>query len=114
MSEITIRGLITTTELKRGEEVTIEYTDHIEALIERGYVREVTDQSAKARTVTERVADEEAEKARTELGVPSRSASKAKWQEFLTSKGIEYASDDSKDELIAAWDRHDAGDVETV
>lgn len=110
MSQITIRGLITTTELKRGEEVTVEYTDHIAALLDRGYVREITDQSPQALAETERLADEEAQKARDELGVPPRAASKSEWQEFLTSKGIGYTSDETKADLIELWDTYPGDD----
>ncbi len=41
MSEITIRGRIATTTLRRGETVTVEHTDVIDRLIAGGYVEPV-------------------------------------------------------------------------
>lgn len=41
MSEITIRGRIATTSLRRGETATVEHTDAIDRLIAGGYVEAV-------------------------------------------------------------------------
>lgn len=41
MSEITIRGRIATTSLRRGETVTVEHTDAIDRLISGGFVEQV-------------------------------------------------------------------------
>lgn len=43
MTAVTIRGLISTTRLRAGDEVTVEYTDSIADLERSGYVEVVND-----------------------------------------------------------------------
>lgn len=46
MAEVKIKGLIATTELKVGETATVERTEHIQGLIDRGFVREYTEDTS--------------------------------------------------------------------
>lgn len=110
MSEITIRGLITTTELKRGEEVTVEHTEHIDALIESGYVKRVQKVGPDGRTELERFADEEAARVKAELGVPDDDETREVWRKFLQDKGIQFNQSDSKAKLIELWRNYDPDD----
>jgi len=41
MSEITIRGRIATTSLRRGETVTVEHTEQVDRLIAGGFVERI-------------------------------------------------------------------------
>lgn len=45
MTAVTIRGLISTTRLRAGDEVTVEFTDSIADLERSGYVEVVSDGS---------------------------------------------------------------------
>lgn len=107
---VTIRGRIATTRLRAGEVVTVEHTDAVQALIERGYVTVVdapdTGGSLVGTVTPDAGADEPQEDVEdVEEGPvpPARSASKADWQEFLDGQGILVDADLTRDELVALW-----------
>lgn len=106
-STVTIRGRIATTRLRAGETVTVEHTDAVQALIDRGYVTVVDTPDAGGSlvgTVTpDAGADEPQEDVEEGPVPPSRSASKADWQEFLDGQGILVDADLTRDELVALW-----------
>ncbi|AKF14285.1 hypothetical protein SEA_VINCENZO_23 [Mycobacterium phage Vincenzo] len=107
MAKVTIEGSITpSTFLARGARVTVQRTERVERLIKAGFVVEVPD----ARTDTEREADDQAQAARDELGVPARNASRDDWAEFLASHptGGFVTEGKNRDQLIAEWDAYDA------
>lgn len=126
MSKVTIEGSISpSTYLARGERATVQRTEKIDRLIERGFVVVVDDHADAPHPVfddenvmnqriseLEKHADAEAQKARDELGVPPRNgsgATRAAWAEFLSKQNppIEFTDDDGRDELIALWDDYD-------
>lgn len=116
MSKVTIKGRVSTTYLTAGEEATVEYTDTIQGLIDRGYVK-VLDASQASVSLTgavtphdeaDRAAEEHLE-ASNAPSVPNKSASKAEWRGFLESHGIIAPEDATRDELIEAWDVYGDG-----
>lgn len=101
---VTIEGRIATTYLKVGEQATVERTDRIDRLIERGYVRLVGDESlvgAVYPTPDEETEDDGPED--DEVQAPPQSATRAEWEEFLISQGIPWPDDATKADLIEAW-----------
>lgn len=114
MSEVTIKGRITTTELRAGEEATVEYTEHIDDLIERGYVVKVRAKGADGLTDLEREADAEAQRVKDELGVPSDDDTREVWRKFLSDKGIAWNQGDTKAVLIEKWRTYDPADEQAA
>lgn len=110
MSKVTIKGRVSTTYLTAGEVATVEHTDTVQGLIDRGYVK-VLDASQASVSLTgavtppdeaDRAADEHLE-ASNAPSVPNKSASKAEWAEFLTDQGIEFGEDESRNDLVNRW-----------
>lgn len=110
MSKVTIKGRVSTTYLTAGEEATVEYTDTIQGLIDRGYVK-VLNAPQESVSLTgvvtphdeaDRAAEEHLE-ASNAPSVPNKSASKAEWAEFLTDQGIEFGEDESRNDLVNRW-----------
>ena len=69
MAQVKIVGVISTSVLRRGEQVEVERTERIDRLIEKGYVREVGAQDA-TQAVSTPAADTQE--------VPSKPASRRK------------------------------------
>lgn len=108
---VTIKGRVSTTSLRRGDIVTVERTEQIDALIARGYATVVDDAPA---SLTGVVAPPEGggedDDADTAAPVPpAKSASKAEWVEFLAEQGIETGEDDTRDDLVDHWHLVDRG-----
>lgn len=110
MSKVTIKGRVSTTYLTAGEVATVEHTDTVQGLIDRGYVR-VLDASQASVSLTgavtphdegDRAAEEHLDTSNAP-SVPNKSASKAEWAEFLADQGIEFGEDDSRDDLVKRW-----------
>ena len=97
MSSVRIKGVISTTTLKRGDERTVERTEQVDRLIAHGYVKVVA-------VTKEAGADLPVEPAEVTVYAPARSASKQDWRVFLDEMGIEYTDEDTRDELIAKWE----------
>lgn len=112
--------------LARGERRTVQRTAQVDRWIDAGFVVVVDDaDDAIARLATgldvptasltdlrtdeQRRVDEDAQRVRDELGVPSRGGSTEDWQKFLASKGIAFNDDDQRAVLIDRWDHYDAG-----
>lgn len=119
MSRVTIKGRVSTTALRRGEVVTVERTEAIDALVSRGYV-EVVDSPQEAPSLTGVVTppetDDRAAEAQPEGSTgheepkaPAKSASRADWVEFLATQGIEVGEDDTRDDLVDHWHLVDRG-----
>src|SRR5512139_2564288 len=76
--DVTIRGTTTPcVELKRGEERTVVFSDHVQRLINGGFVEVVSWHDSYSEpepelTVTERYADYAAAQSRKEAGLPAR------------------------------------------
>lgn len=121
MAVVTIEGSLSPSALlARGERRTVQLTERVQRLIDAGFVKVVDSDAGDApepvldpqpeadlRTDLEKHADDEAQKARDELGVPSRGGSTEDWQKFLTEKGIDFNDDDSRAVLIDRWDNYD-------
>lgn len=103
MSNVRIRGRISTTTLKRGEERTVERTPQVDGLIREGYVTVVGGEKAAVEALPEpeTPVDEP-------ITAPSRSASKQDWRDFLDAVGIKFEEDLTRDELIALWTPEEA------
>lgn len=109
-NEVTIVGRVATTSLKRGERATVERTSLVDALIERGFVREDVGDALLGVVEPPAPLDapetaEEAEEA-PERGAetPGRAASKRDWRAFLAAQGYDYDEAATRDELIEVWD----------
>ena len=116
MSKVTIKGRVSTTYLTAGEVATVEYTDTVQGLIDRGYVK-VLDASQASVSLTgvvtphdegDRASEEQLDTSNAP-SVPKKSASKAEWVEFLTDQGIEVGEDDTRDDLVDHWHLVDRG-----
>lgn len=111
MARVTLEGSITpSTFLARGARVTVERTPYVEKLIRKGYVVVIGAAAAKTPVVEEitRIVEAQQETADNErqlAGAPARNASRDTWAEFLRAKGIPFWEDDTRNELIAQWDR---------
>lgn len=110
MSKVTIKGRVSTTYLTAGEEATVEHTDTVQGLIDRGYVKVLNASQASVSLTGVVTPQDEADRAAEEHldtsnapSVPNRSASKAEWAEFLTDQGIEFGEDESRNDLVDRW-----------
>jgi hypothetical protein len=103
---VTIEGSITaSTLLPRGQRRTVQLTERVQRLIDRGFV-----------TVIERH-DDDAEPDPTpeqEDGPPSRNASRPVWLAFLRGRGVDIPTNDegaepTRDGLVALWQQVSGG-----
>lgn len=106
---VTITGRVATTYLDRGETVTVERTERIDRLIEKGYVALSGDDAlvgaAYPSETSEAVYGEDrGQEPAEDDEAPARNASRADWAEFLTGLGYAVGEDESRDDLIAVWD----------
>lgn len=103
---VTITGRIATTYLDRGETVTVERTERIDRLIEKGYVAISGDDTlvgAAYPAETSEAVLEEASGSDDALEAPGRNASRAEWVAFLTAQGFDVTEDQTRDDLVEAW-----------
>lgn len=121
MAEVTVEGTLTpSVYLAKGARVRVELTDAVRRKVKRGYVKivehhgddplPVGEFAPDLRTDSEREADEQAQAARDELGVPSRGASRVDWATFLLGKGAitQNQHDDpevGRNDLLDIWDQ---------
>lgn len=102
---VTIVGRIATTYLDRGETVTVERTDRIDRLIEKGYVAISGGDSlvgAAYPAETSEAAHDETS-GQDDPGAPARNASRAEWVEFVTAQGFDVTEDQTRDDLVEEW-----------
>lgn len=110
MSTVTITGRIATTYLDRGETVTVERTEHVDRLIAGGYVAISGDDALVGVAYppeTVEAADEPQgapADGPDEDDAPARSASRAQWADFLLGLGYDVSDDQTRADLIEAWD----------
>lgn len=110
MSTVTITGRIATVDLDRGETVTVERTERIDRLIEKGYVAISGDDAlvgaAYPAETSEAVDEAQGAPADTadEDDAPARSASRAQWADFLLGLGYDVSDDQTRADLIEVWD----------
>lgn len=95
MSNVRIKGRISTTTLKRGDERTVARTEQVDRMIEKGYVTVVSEETPAEPAPVEDVPEE--------ATPPSRSASRQDWRDFLDSVGVKFDETYTRDELIALW-----------
>ena len=103
---VTIVGRIATTYLDRGETVTVERTERIDRLIEKGYVTISGDETlvgAAYPAETSEAAREAARGPDDAPEAPGRNASRAEWAEFVTAQGFDVTEDQTRDDLVEAW-----------
>ena len=105
---VTITGRIATTYLDRGETVTVERTERIDRLIEKGYVAISGDDALvgaayPAETDEAAHGDDRGPEPAEEDEAPARNASRAEWAEFLTGQGVEVDDDTTRDEMVELW-----------
>lgn len=113
MSSVTIKGRISTTMLKAGEVATVEWTDRVENLVNRGYVAVVESSQGGASLTgvitppagdgSDSRGDSEGSMVPEKPEAPARSASKAEWVEFLTGQGVEIDDTLTRDDLVNLW-----------
>lgn len=109
MGTIHVKGRINNTYLRRGEEATVERTETIDKLIERGYLSEV-----KCACSTDPIGDGQPEDS-PEWTPPAKSATRAEWAEFLSRGGFQFESDATRADLIRQYEAYSASlPVETV
>lgn len=123
---VTIEGTLTpSVHLPTGQRTTVAYTAIVQRRVDYGYIKivdvipAVTPEPAAPadeRTDSEREADEQAEAARQELGVPSRGASRVDWATFLLGKAVitQAQHDDpelGRNDLLELWDGWDGQPV---
>ena len=112
MAEVTIEGSATPcVELARGVRRTVQLTDRVQALIDRGFVIVVDSAPTARHAAPEPVAVEpepepvvaaESEHSR----VPSRAASADTWRAFLAEEHVDFPADAGRDALIGVWERY--------
>lgn len=104
---VTIVGRIATTYLDRGETVTVERTERIDRLIEKGYVAISGDDAlvgaAYPAETSEAAHGDDRGPDDTALEAPGRNASRAEWAEFVTAQGFDVTEDQTRDDLVEAW-----------
>lgn len=104
---VTITGRIATTYLDRGETVTVERTDRIDRLIEKGYVAISGDDTlvgaAYPAETSKDAVDATGRSDDAALEAPGRNASRAEWAEFVTAQGFDVTEDQTRDDLVEAW-----------
>ena len=99
MGSITVRGLISSTYLERGQVETVEDTDLILNLIDQGYLEKVRPaQLQKEQPATSAPA------VQSDTGEPSRGASTAVWQQFLEDNDVSTEGLTTRSQLQEAWD----------
>ena len=105
---VTITGRVATTYLDRGETVTVERTERIDRLIEKGYVAISGDDALVGAGYPSETSEAVGEATRgpepvEEDEAPGRNASRAEWAEFLTAQGFDVTEDQTRDDLVEAW-----------
>lgn len=104
---VTIVGRIATTYLDRGETATVERTERIDRLIEKGYAAISGDDSlvgaAYPAETSEAVVEATSGPEGAALEVPGRNASRAEWAEFVTAQGFDVTEDQTRDDLAEVW-----------
>ena len=112
---VKIEGTITPSSfLPAGEVIVVDRSPFIDRLIRNGFVRVVEDTAPDPGPVVPDgpvpVSDGGGVSGRMLVGeaveVPSRSGSKAAWQQYLDHRGIEWREDMSRDDLIVLADDH--------
>ncbi|WAB09199.1 hypothetical protein SEA_LITTLEMUNCHKIN_23 [Gordonia phage LittleMunchkin] len=96
--KVTIEGSLSpSTELARGERRTVALTDRVQRLVDRGFVI-IVDEHDEPADAPEANPDQ-----LNELVEPKANASRPKWAEWLSHKGIDYTDDHTRDDLVGIW-----------
>lgn len=101
----------------RGERKTVQHTDRIDRLVEKGYIVivETFDGAPEPDEDQDDEQDDQADdSSRDESAPPKANASRVDWAEFLTSQGVSFPDDEggewaSRDDLIIIWQQASGG-----
>lgn len=103
MGTIHVKGRINNTYLRRGEEATVERTETIDKLIERGYLSEV-----KCACSTDPIDGGGEPEESPEWTPPAKSATRAEWAAFMGRGGLQFESDATRADLIRQYEDYAA------
>jgi hypothetical protein len=107
MATVTIRGSIMPSAfLPRGQEVTVQRTEQIDALIRQGFV-DVIAEHDDATPEGKVVSPEPPAPASDEPKHPAKNARREDWAEFLATTPLaDKITDQSRDQLVGLWEAY--------
>lgn len=111
MVSVRVRAEQSTVDWESGAVFEVERTRFVDTLIADGGLVVVSDPVAAEPPEPVSVGPNDVDGEVPVVGEPPRSGKGSgldAWQEFLTAHQIPYSPDDSRDDLITAWDTHTA------
>lgn len=108
MATVTIEGSLTPcSELRTGQRRTVQLTERVQRLIDRGFVVVVKAATRPPKPVGKPV--QSAADVPYRAGEPAWSADRDVWAAFVISKGQQVVAADSKGDIIHRWQAQNGG-----
>jgi hypothetical protein len=104
--QVEIEGRSPNSVIEVGERRTVTRTAYINTLVRNGFVKIVGLVPGKKPEPAPEATPDEPTPSSDEVGeiaAPAESATKAVWQSFLTERGVDYTTNDTKAALIERW-----------